>query len=59
MERWKTRLEVDEYRKVLTSRKINIRKGYSQEDDYSPIGFCLTEVPLSMLTEEAYGYTMG
>ena len=59
MERQKTRLEVDEYRKVLTSRNINIMKGYLQEDDYSPIEFCLTEVALSMLIEEAYGYTMG
>ena len=32
MEGWKTRLEVNEDGKVLTSRKTNIRKGYFQGD---------------------------
>ena len=59
MEGWKTRLEVTEDGKVLKSRKINIRKGFLQGDSYSPVGFCLTEVLLSMLTEETDGYTMG
>ena len=48
MEGWKTRLEVTEDGKVLTSRKIN-----------SLVEFCLTEVPISMLIEETDGYTMG
>ena len=59
MERWKTRLEVTENGKVLTSRKINIRKGFLQGDSYSPVGFCPTEIPISMLIEETDGYTMG
>ena len=59
MERWKTRLEVTEDGKVLTSRKINIRKGFLQGDSYSPVGFCLTEIPISMCIEETDGYTMG
>ena len=59
MEGWKTRLEVTEDGKVLTSRKINIRKGFLQGDSYSPVGFCLTEIPISMLIEETDGYTMG
>ena len=59
MEGWKTRLEVTEDGKVLASRKINIRKGFLQGDSYSPVGFCLTEVPISMLIEETDGYTMG
>ena len=59
MERWKTRLEVTEDGKVLTSRKINIRKGFLQGDSYSPVGFCLTEIPILMLIEETDGYTMG
>ena len=41
MEGWKTKLEVTEDGKVLTSRKINIRKGFLQGESYSPVGFCL------------------
>ena len=59
MEGWKTRLEVTEDGKVLTSRKINIRKGFLQGDSYSPVGFCLTEVPISMLIEETNGVYNG
>ena len=58
MEGWKTRLEVTEDGKVLTSRKINIRKGFLQGDSHSPVGFCLMEVPISMLIKETDGYTM-
>ena len=29
-----------------------------QGDSYSPVGFCLMEVPISMLIEESDGYTM-
>ena len=28
-------------------------------DSYSPVGFCLTEVSISMLIKEADGYAMG
>ena len=59
MEGQKTRLEVTEDGKVLTSRKINIRKGFLQGDSYSLVGFCLTEVPISVLIEERDEYTMG
>ena len=41
-----------EARKVLTSRTINTRNGFLQEDGYSSAGFCLTEVPVSKLMEE-------
>ena len=44
----KKRLEVTEDGKVLTSRAINIRKGFLQVDSYSPVGFCLTEVLVSL-----------
>ena len=37
-----------EDRKVLTSRNINTRKGFLQGDSYSPAGFCLMEVPVSV-----------
>ena len=55
----KTRLEVNENEKVSTSRTINIMKGFLQGDSYSPVGFCLTEVPVAMLIEETDDYTMG
>ena len=48
MEEWKTKLEVTEDGKVLTSSKINIRIGFLEGDNYSPVGFCLTEVPNSV-----------
>ena len=59
MEGWKIRLEVTEDGKVLTTRKINIRKGFLQGDSYFPVGFCLTEIPISLLIEETDGYTIG
>ena len=59
MEGWKNRLGVIGDGKVLTSRKINISKGFLQGDSYSPVGFCLTEIPISMCIEETDGYTMG
>ena len=59
MEGWKTRLEVTEDGKVLTSRKINIRKGFLQGDSDSPVRFHLTEVPVSMSIKKTDGYKMG
>ena len=50
---------VNENGKVSTSRMINIMKGFLQVDTYSPVGFCLTEVPVALLIEETDGYTMG
>ena len=59
MERWKTRLEVTDKRKVKTSRWIKIRKGFLQGNSYSPVCFCLTEVPIAMMLEETDGYKIG
>ena len=59
MKGWKTRLEVTQNGKVKTSRLLNILKGFLQGDSYTPVGFCLTEVPISMLLEETDGYKMG
>ena len=52
MEGWKTREKVFQDGKLSTSRKIKVRKWFLQEDSYSPVGFCLTEVPISMLIED-------
>ena len=34
-------------------------KGFLQGESYSPVGFCQTEVPISMLIKLSDGYTMG
>ena len=59
MEGCKTRLEVTENRNTLASRKIKIRKGFLRRDSYSPIGYCLTDLPIPVLIEETEGYAMG
>ena len=59
MEGRKTRLEITDDEKVLANRKINIKKGFLQRDSYFLVGFCLTEITISMLIEETDGYTMG
>ena len=59
MERWKTKIEVTENGKTVTSRTINFKKVFLQGDSYSPVGFCITEVPVAMLIEETDGHNMG
>ena len=59
MSGWKTRLEVTENGKATKSRVICIVRGFLQGDSYSPVGFCLTKVPVAMLMEDAGGYMMG
>ena len=57
--RWKTRLEVNIGECRAQSRWIDIRCGFLQGDSFSPVGFCLTEVPVMMLLAETRGYKMG
>ena len=59
MKGWRTKLEVTAGKEKNTSRWINIRRGFLQEDSFSPVGFCPTEVPIAMLLEESSGYAMG
>ena len=59
MKGWKTRLEVTDKGETKISRWIKIRKGFLQGDSYSPVGFCITEVPITMMLEETDGYKMG
>ena len=49
MKGWKTRLDVTEDGKVLTSRMINVRIGFLEGDSYSLVAFCLTEEYFSIL----------
>ena len=59
MVRWKTRLEAFDQGKKVVSRWIEIKRGFLQGDSYSPVGFCLTEIPTAMLLEGTEGYRMG
>ena len=36
-----------------------MKKGLLQGDSFSPVGFCLSEVPVAMLLEDTDGYRMG
>ena len=49
MELWKTRLEIWSKREKMTSRWINISCGFLQGDSYSPVGFCISEIPVCRL----------
>ena len=59
MKGWKTRLEIKDDGTIKVSRWINIRKGFLQGESYSPVEFCLTEVPVAMLLEQTDGYKIG
>ena len=59
MNKWKTRLEVSNGSRKELRRWINIKRGFLQGDSYSPMGFCLTEVPITMLLDGTKGYRMG
>jgi hypothetical protein len=59
MSHWRTRLEVRVGAQKTVSRWIDIRRGFLQGDSFSPVGFCLTEIPVSMLIQQSDGYRMG
>ena len=41
------------------SRWINIMCGFLQGDSYSPVGFCIFEIPVCKLLQQSKGYRMG
>ena len=59
MELWKTRLEIWSKGEKITSRWINISCGFLQGDSYSPVGFCISEIPVCRLLQQSRGYRMG
>ena len=60
MSMWKTKLAIRrEDGSKVESRWIKIKRGFLQGDSYSPVGFCLSEVPIGMLISDAPGYEMG
>ena len=59
MKLWKTRLEVSNKGEKITSRWINIACGFLQGDSYSPVGFCISEIPVCLLLQQSRGYRIG
>ena len=59
MRYWKTRLEIWNEGEKKASRWINLICGFLQGDSYSPVGFCLSEVPVCTLLQETKGYRIG
>ena len=59
MSYWKTRLEIWNKGEKKVSRWIDIMCGFLQGGSYSPVGFCLPEVPVCKLLQETKGYRMG
>ena len=59
MDRWKTKLELWNGNEKMTSRWIQILCGFLQGDSYSPVGFCISEIPVCILLQHSRGYRMG
>ena len=56
---WKTRLEIWNEGEKKVSWWINIMCGFLEVDSYSPVVFCLCEVPVWKLLQEIKSYRMG
>ena len=59
MSGWKTRLVITSEREQKKSRWIQFNQGFLQGDSFSPVGFCICEIPILMLIESSKGYRMG
>ena len=59
MNKWKTRLEIWSDHEKMTSQWIQILCGFLQGDNYSPVRFCISEIPVCILLQHSCGYTMG
>ena len=43
----------------MISRWTDIMCGFLQEGSYSPVGFCISEIPVCKLLQQSKGYRMG
>ena len=59
MRKWRTRLEIWTGNEKVISRWIRILCGFLQGDSYSPVGFCVSEIPVCVLLQRSKGYRMG
>ena len=55
MRKWKTILEIWKDGRKSISRWIDIMCGLLQVDSYSPVGFCIFEIPVCKLLQESKG----
>ena len=56
---WKTQLVVKNGNEKMTSRWIRFKRGFYQGDNLSPVGFCITEIPLGRKLAHRPGYQLG
>ena len=59
MRKWRTRLEIWNGNEKVISKWIRILYGFLQGDSYSPVGFCVSEIPVCVLLQRSKGYRMG
>ena len=59
MRKWRTRLEIWNDGQKILSEWIRILCGFLQGDSYSPVGFCISEIPVCILLQHSHGYRMG
>ena len=59
MDGWKTKLNVMLNGESKKSRWIRFNRGFLQGDSFSPVGFCICEIPVLMLIDNLQGYRMG
>ena len=55
----KTRLEIWSKGKKMKIRWINIACGFLKGDSYSPVTFCISEIPVCQLLQHSREYRMG
>lgn len=58
MERWRTRLEANDVGNIIVRRWIDTKRGFLHGDNYSPEGFCSTEITIAIILDETDGYRM-
>ena len=56
---WKTQLIIKNGNEKITSRWIRFKRGFYQGDNLSPVGFCITEIPLGRKLAQRPGYQLG
>ena len=59
MELWKSRLEIWSKGEKMTSTRINISCGFLQGGSCSPVGFCISNIPVCRLLQQSSRYIMS
>ena len=57
--KWKNRLEIWSGGGKMTRQWIQIFCWFLQVDSYSPVGFCISEIPVCILFQHSREYRMG